>query len=266
MVGVFDSGVGGLTVVDALKKVIPGTNILYLGDTAHVPYGSKSPELITKYSIQNTRFLIERGAQVVVVGCHTASVVAGDALRQAFPKTKIYDVVGPALLGAIKATKNKKIGIIGTEATIASQQYEHRFEKLDEGLEIFSQACPLFVPLVEEGRIRTPETKRIIKSYLKPLKSSGIDTLILGCTHYPFLEQEIKKYFHRIGKDITVINPGFYLAQQLREESQKDEKLNEVITSGDKDMFYLTDYTEKFEEIAQSLFGKDIHFKEVVIN
>ena len=185
MIGIFDSGVGGLTVVKEIFKYLPEDQIIYFGDTARLPYGTKGADFVKKYSEKITEWLLKRGAKIVIVACNTSSAWAADSLKNEFKTTPIFEMINPAITEALKTTKNKKIGIIGTPGTIRSGVYQKKFKKADSSLEIFSQACPLFVPLVEEGLIDDKITVEIIKKYLDPLKEKGIDTLILGCTHYP---------------------------------------------------------------------------------
>lgn len=265
MIGVFDSGVGGLTVAKEIKDALPESSILYLGDTARVPYGSKSKDLIQQFSLEIVNFLIKEGAKVIVIGCNTASANAAELIREKHPNLIVYDVIQAAVKTAATKTKNKKVGIIGTEATIASHVYRKQFKSYDTELELFEEACPLFVPLVEENRIHTPETRRIIESYLGDLRESEIDTLILGCTHYPYLKEDIDGYFKELGRDVQLIDTGYQVAQQIKTDvATNADEYNEVF-SGQGDTFYLTDITEGRIELAKKLFGREIHFKNATL-
>ncbi len=217
-IGIFDSGVGGLTVLKEIKRLLPHENIFYLGDTARVPYGNKSRDTIIKYSIQNTRFLIEKGIKLLVVACNTSSSLAINALRHEFHKLPIIGVIEPGSQQAVAVTKTKRIGVIGTRATIASNAYGTAIRRLDNGMDVFQQACPLFVPIVEEGMHETAFAHDIASYYLKNIKKHGIDTLILGCTHYPALSDVIQK---AVGKDVRLINSGQAVAIKVYEYLSK---------------------------------------------
>ena len=186
MIGVFDSGIGGLTVVRSLMEELPGYNMIYFGDTARTPYGSKSPETVVRYALENTDFLLKQGAKLIVMACNTASSVAAGRVAENYD-IPIFEVVTPATEKAVKISRTLIIGVIGTRATVKSGIYEQKIVALKPDAKVYSAACPLLVPLVEEGWIKKPETVMIIKKYLHPLKVRQIDTLILGCTHYPLL-------------------------------------------------------------------------------
>ena len=192
MIGIFDSGIGGLTVVKEIFKQLPQYQITYFGDTARTPYGNKSKELITKYAFEDTDFLLKKGAKLIVVACNTASAVASEELKNRYKDIPIFEVITPAVDKAIKVTQNKRIGVIGTKATVQSRIYEKQINKLNKDIKVLPKACPLFVPLAEEGWIKKPETKMIAKKYLHSLKIQQIDALILGCTHYPLLKELIQ--------------------------------------------------------------------------
>lgn len=265
MIGVFDSGVGGLTVAKEIKEALPESSILYLGDTARVPYGSKSKDLIQQFSLEIVDFLIGEGAKVIVIGCNTASANAAELIREKYPDVIVYDVIQPAVKTAATKTKNKKIGIIGTEATIASHVYREQLKSCDAELELHEEACPLFVPLVEENRIHTSETRRIIESYLGDLRGSEIDTLILGCTHYPYLKEDIDEYLKELGKDVQLIDTGHEVAQQIKDDVARGADKYDEVFSGEGDAFYLTDITESRIELAKKLFSREIHFKNATL-
>lgn len=215
MLGIFDSGIGGLTVVRELLRRHPSADLLYLGDTARTPYGNKSRETIEQYALEDAQFLLSQGATSLVIACNSVSAVAVPALREHFPGTPIVEVITPAVQDALAATKGR-VGVIGTRATIASGIYQ---EKLSHGknVTILTQPCPLFVPLVEEGWIEEPETKRIVRHYLSSLRSQNVDTLILGCTHYPLLEPVIRRY---MGKQTTIIDSAASVVRQLETDGR----------------------------------------------
>jgi len=196
-IGIFDSGVGGLTVLKEISKLISTENIVYLGDTARVPYGIRSAETVVKYSIECADFLFKKQIKMLVVACNTSSSVSLHVLRERFP-IPVIGVIEPGVRAALKVTKNGKIGIIGTEATVQSESYAKKIKSLNPNIEVISIACPLFVPLVEDGILEGTIAELVVERYLKDMKNSGIDTLILGCTHYPLLK---KKLFRNIWKE-----------------------------------------------------------------
>ncbi|MBU1119128.1 glutamate racemase [Patescibacteria group bacterium] len=259
MVGIFDSGVGGLTVAKAVLGELPSHAVVYFGDTARVPYGSKSKELVVQYSKEITEFLLSKKADVIVVGCHTASALASDELKRAYPKIPIFDVIKPGLVAAYKATKNKKIGIIGTEGTIAAEVHEKMLKQMDPSVKVFTAACPLLVSLAEEGWVSKPETKRIIKFYLRKLKAAQVDTLVLACTHYPILLKDIESFMSRRGKKITTIDPGVETAKELKLFLEKNP---EYAKEKAENVFYVSDYTPRVDRIAKMIFKKPISFKK----
>jgi len=255
MVGIFDSGIGGLTVVKEIFKQLPGQPIIYFGDTARTPYGNKSQETISRYSIENTNFLLSVGATIIVIGCNTASAMAYDALRERFSEVPIFEVISPAVEAAISATKNKRIGVIGTAGTVNSGIYERKIHELDPEIKVFHEPCPLFVPLVEEGWIDRPETKMIARKYLSKLKQNQIDTLILGCTHYPLLKKVIQA---KIGNRARLIDPAEATAKKLADFVVK--RGIKFTAGADGSRFYLSDLTPKFSVIAEKWLGRKISF------
>ncbi|MCM8788009.1 MAG: glutamate racemase, partial [Candidatus Omnitrophica bacterium] len=192
-IGIFDSGVGGLTVFKEIRRLLPKEDLIYFGDTARVPYGNKSKATIIKFSTENILFLLQKQVKLVVIACNTSSSLALDYLKDIF-NIPIIGVIDAGVKKAVQLSSNKRIGIIGTRSTINSRSYETKIKKIDKNIKIYSCACPLFVPLVEEGLIYGKIVKEVIKMYLEPFKKFDIDTLILGCTHYPLLKKEIAKY------------------------------------------------------------------------
>jgi len=244
-IGIFDSGVGGLTVVAALRHLLPHEEILYVGDTARVPYGNKSQETIIRYSQEIVDLLLQRGCKMIVAACNTASALAVPTLEN-FYKVPLQGVIGPGAAAAVKATRSGKIGIIGTKATVASNAYSQAIQTLDPELTIISQACPLLVPLIEEGWLDDEITDAIIHRYLDPMLSQNIDTLVLGCTHYPLLKKRIATL---IDPNITLVDSAENCARTVQQIlSEKN-----LATSQKKDGFLhliLTDRSEGFLNLA----------------
>lgn len=254
-IGVFDSGVGGLTVAREIMRNLPKEDIVYFGDTARVPYGSKSKDNIIRYSRQIIHFLQTKGVKAIVIACNTASALALDAVKDEFD-IPIIGVVEPGARAALAVTKTKKIGVIGTEATVRSSMYEKIIQGIDSGVSVVAKACPLFVPLVEEGFKKHHVTDEIIDYYLASLKESDIDALILGCTHYPLLRSKIREY---VGEKITLVNPAYETAMDLKNLLQANEMENPDI-EGDHGSysFYVSDAADKFKQFANSILPYDI--------
>jgi glutamate racemase len=257
MIGVFDSGIGGLTVVRALMECLPGYDVLYFGDTARMPYGSKSPSTVVKYAIENTEFLLSEGAQAVVLACNTASSVAPDILRQSYD-IPFFEVITPAAEMAVQSSRKGRIGIIGTRATVASGVYEAVIQKLRPEYRVFSNACPLLVPLVEEGWLHKPETAMIVKKYLRPLKTRQIDTLILGCTHYPLLTDLIQA---KIGRRVRVINSSTGVANRMRNLIEQDRDIQKLLKREGRYRFFVSDTTPQFENIARAILKRPLQLE-----
>jgi len=262
MIGIFDSGVGGLTVVREIFKILPDYQIVYFGDTAHLPYGTKSKEAVCRYSLANAQFLLNQGAKIIVIACHTASSLAVDTLRKKFPKIPIFDVVKPGIKQALEVTKNKKIGIIGTSSTIRSEAHKKALLSLNQEVEVFSQACPLLVPLVEEGWINRSETRRIVKYYLRHLKQKQIDTLILACTHYPLLENLISSI---AGRRVTLVDPAREVAKELKEFLEKNKDIAQTLKKGKDHKFFVSDVPYKFGELSRRCLGRVVKVEQIRI-
>lgn len=250
-IGVFDSGVGGLTVVREIMRQIPNERIVYFGDTARVPYGSKSRETVTRYSEQIVRFLRTFQVKTIVVACNTASACALDTLEQDID-IPIIGVVKPGAKAAAEVTRNGRIGVIATEATIGSQIYTEYIKELNKDVTIYGKACPLFVPLVEEGLLEDPVTDEIARRYLAELIDIDIDTLLLGCTHYPLIRSTLGRI---AGEGVTLVNPAYETALELKNMLQSLDLLNDE-TSGlgsNQYRFYVSDKAEKFVRFANSI-------------
>jgi len=258
-VGVFDSGVGGLTVVSQLFRSLPQEDIIYFGDTAHLPYGSKSKEAVTRYSLDIANFLKAQKVKIIVVACNTASSFALSSLREKID-LPVIGVIEPGAQAAIDTTRNFKIGIIGTEGTIKSKAFEDALKRIDKNVKVFSQACPLFVPLVEEGWLDKPETLQIAEKYLSTLKNEGIDTLILGCTHYPLLKELISRI---MGREISLIDTAEATARAV--EGNLGEK--NLLRKGSRKAiykFFVSDDPDKFLQLGKRFLGKNIEKAERV--
>jgi glutamate racemase len=246
-IGVFDSGVGGLTVVSALRRRLPGESILYLGDTARLPYGSKSPETVTRYTRRNIEFLTERGVKAVVVACNTASALA---LPHLDPHVPTWGVIEPGARKAAAVSRGR-VGVIATEATVRSDAYPRALRALRPDLEILSQACPLFVPLVEEGWHDDPITEEVAGRYLRPLLEAGVDTLVLGCTHYPLL----KPVLHRVaGPDVTLVDSAEVVAEMV---AKGIEAGGLTATHPPEHHFCVTDAGAGFRKLASRILGEE---------
>ena len=254
-IGVFDSGVGGLTVAREIMRNLPKEDIIYFGDTARVLYGSKSKDNIIRYSRQIIHFLKTKGVKAIVIACNTASALALEAVKDEFD-IPIIGVVEPGARAALEVTVNKKIGVIGTEATVRSSMYEKIIQGIDSEVSVVAKACPLFVPLVEEGFKKHQVTDEIIDYYLASLKKSDIDALILGCTHYPLLRSKIREY---VGEKITLVNPAYETAMDLKRILKEMDMENPDI-EGDHGSysFYVSDAADKFKQFANSILPYDI--------
>ena len=252
-IGVFDSGIGGLTVMKELMNHLPGEDIIYFGDTARVPYGTKSKETIVRFSIENVLFLLQFNVKLIVVACNTSTSLALDVLKRNF-KIPIIGVIRPSVQVASEWTRSKRIGVIGTSATIASGAYQREIKNVNPQIRVFSQSCPLFVPLVEEGWINEKITRQIVEKYLTPLKRAKVDALILGCTHYPLLKRAIQNF---MGKDVRLIDSARQVSLQA-----KDMLLGEAIVTnkkkGGKYEFYVSDETGKFSDLSKRFIGTAI--------
>jgi glutamate racemase len=261
MIGVFDSGVGGLTVVREIFQKMPEYQIVYFGDTARTPYGTKSKETIIKYAQEDAKFLLEKGAKIIVIACNTASAFASEVLRNELG-VPVFEVITPTVKKALRVTKNKKIGVIGTRATIESGIYEKLLKEWSNEIEIqvISQACPLLVPLVEECWLDKPETKRIVKKYLQPLKNKQVDTLILGCTHYPVLKDIIQRY---IGRRVKLVNSAEEVVNELKNFLDNHHSLAQSLIKGSEHKFYVSDLTPQLSRIAEKLLGRAVKLEKV---
>lgn len=252
-IGVFDSGLGGLTVVKQLFRQLPDESIIYFGDTARVPYGSKSVETVQRFAMQIANFLAERGVKMIVVACNTATSVALELLQARFD-LPVIGVIEPGARSALAISPGKNIGVIGTTGTINSGKYTQILNAADSSVRVFGQACPLFVPLVEEGWADSPVTEMVAREYLRNLTAQKIDTLILGCTHYPIIKDVIQRV---VDNDIRIVDTAIETANQVRQIlAQKNLLCERTIAPQHK--FFVSDLPQKFEEIAERFLGEPI--------
>ena len=254
-IGVFDSGLGGLSAVKEFMHVLPNEKIIYFGDTGRVPYGTRSRDTIKKYAFQDINFLLKHNVKMVVAACGTVSSVAGDLLESKL-KVPYSGVVNPTAFTAVRKTKNGKIGVIGTAATVNSHGYKLRLQKLNPSVEVFEQACPLFVPLVENGIIHRDDqiTRLVVRRYMSELKDCGVDTVILGCTHFPLLREAISDF---MGEGVTLVDSGFETANYAAKVLAENDLLTDDLTPKTPD-FYVSDTPEGFESVAGLFLGRNM--------
>ena len=252
-IGIFDSGVGGLTVFKEVINLLPGEDIIYLGDTARVPYGTRSPQTVIKYSQEITAFLLRQGIKLLVVACNTSSAVSLPSLQQQ-NKIPVIGVIDPGARWAAEVTQNKRVGVIGTEGTVKSRAYEQAIQGVDQAITVIARACPLFVPLAEEGWVDNQVTRLTAQSYLRPLCDEGIDTLVLGCTHYPLLEGIIKEI---TGDGVFLVNSAKETAKEVKHVLEEkgisipEERVGSYT-------FYVTDNAERFIHVGERFLGREL--------
>lgn|SRR5512143_2395128 len=258
-IGVFDSGVGGLTVLRAIVRRLPNESLIYLGDTARIPYGVRSAATIERYALECARFVQSKGVKAIVIACNTASALAADYLRSRC-SVPVVGVIRPGSRRAIEQTRTGHIGVIATEATIASGAYERAMLAIRSGLEVTSRACPLFVPLAEEGWLNHPVTYQVAEEYLAELRQSRVDTVVLGCTHYPILRPVIER---TLGDQISYVDSGEAVAERL---AQMLEEQGLVCDRGEPrtEQFYVTDSAARFRRVAQLFLGRSLETVETV--
>ena len=252
-IGVFDSGLGGLTVLKEIMKILPNENLVYFGDTARVPYGSRSKEVVMKYTFQAINFLISKDVKAIVIACNTATARSLVEANEKYD-IPILGVIEAGAKSAVRATKNNKVGIIGTEGTIRSKAYNKEISKIDENIFIIDKACPLFVPIVEEGWANSDIATLTAKRYLEEIMNEGVDSIVLGCTHYPLLKKTIGEI---VGEDVVLVNP----AKETSEDLKKILESNNIIKSSQTNTtyeYYVSDIPEKFVAIAEEFLNKKI--------
>lgn len=271
MIALFDSGIGGLTVLKPILKHLPRYDYIYLGDNGRSPYGSRSEETIKLFAEEAVEYLFNRGVKLIIFACNTASSVALRHVQQKYLKgkdekdRKILGVLIPLAEEICSYTKTGRVGVVGTRATISSQSYDTEIHKINPSIKVFSKACPLLVPLIEEGWQSKPETRSILKKYLKSLKSCNIDTLILGCTHYPFIHKDFEKF---MGKKVKVFDTGEVVAKKLKDYLRRHPEIEELLSRSDEAQgertFLTTDDPEKFKLFAEKYLGTKIKYPEKV--
>jgi len=249
-IGIFDSGIGGLTVVHEIFRRLPNESVVYFGDTARVPYGTKSPRVVEQFAKEDIFFLLNRNVKLVVAACHTVSSVALDGIVASM-HLPILGVVDPGVKAALEATRNKRIGIIGTRATVHSGTYEAKFRAKDAGIQVFSSACPLFVPLAEEGWLESDITRQTAEIYLEPMIEKDVDTLILGCTHYPLLKKVIRQV---MGDSVVIIDSAEETAKQVAGRLEKIKMENEPENTP-AHAFFVSDIPHQFQEVGERFLG-----------
>lgn len=255
-IGVFDSGLGGLTAVRELAQIMPDEDLIYFGDTGRVPYGSRSREVIIKYARQDMAFLRTFRPKAIVIACGTVSTTALDVLRTE-DDTPMFGVVESAARAAAHVTRNGRVGLIGTRASIRSGAYERALDALRPGIQVTARACPLLVPLVENGRFRPGDivAETVAGEYLAPVKAAGVDTLILGCTHYPLMKSIMGDY---MGPDVTLVDVGEQCARWVKRQLELDGLRNERPGAGRR-RYYVSDSAKDFSDLASIFLGEDIH-------
>jgi len=256
MIGIFDSGIGGLTVVKELIKELPTFDFVYFGDTARTPYGNKSNETIERYAREDVDFLLKQGAKLIIVACNSASTMFINGLKKEYD-VPIFEVITPAVEEAVRISKNKKVGVIGTRATVNNNVYEQLIKLQDGKMQVHHQACPLLVPLVEENWIAKPETRMILRKYLAPLKQKQIDTLILACTHYPLLREIIK---HKAGSRVKLVDPAQATINKVKRYIA-DSKIN--LPQNSKRQYFVSDLTPHFRTVAERWLKEKVELKKI---
>jgi glutamate racemase len=260
-IGVFDSGIGGLTVLKEIISTLPLESTIYLGDTARVPYGTRSAETVTRYSFENTRFLFSKKIKMLVVACNTVSSVSLEAIRRSVD-IPVIGVIEPGARAAVSATRNGKVGVIGTSATIRSSAYTTAIRSLDPSVEVFGLPCPLFVPLAEEGWTEGPVAEMTAQRYLADMKVRNIDTLVLGCTHYPLLKGVLSLV---MGEEVRLIDSAIETAREMR-TILTDLSLLQRPSATVRREFYVTDSPEKFLDVGERFLGKTIdHIEKIIL-
>jgi glutamate racemase len=258
-IGIFDSGVGGLTVLRTIKAMLPNEHLIYFGDTARVPYGTKSEPTVRKYAIEDTKLLLRYAPKLIVVACNTVSALALDSVQETAKGIGVLGVIKAGAKCALEKSADKRIGVIGTQATISSYAYQRELHQLSKDVQVFAKACPLFVPLAEEGFAQHEATKLIAKEYLAELLDSRIDTLVLGCTHYPLLKSTIQEV---VGETVVLIDSAEAVAQDVKTHLSQQELLS--FDSPKPPRVLVSDMPQRFQSIAERFLGFRLHHLELV--
>ena len=257
-IGIFDSGIGGLTFAHAIKEKLPNENIIYFGDTKHLPYGEKSSKAIQNFSKKIVNFLISKNCKAIVIACNSASSVAFDIVEKEASNLSVFNVIDPVVKEVVRVCADYDIGVIGTKATIQSNVYEHKIKELCNSSKVSSLATPLLAPMIEEGFINEEISHTVIANYLADKKLSNIDHLILACTHYPLIHNEITTYYN---SSVNVINSPNIVAKYIADALKDQNLLNNMIES--KHHFYVSNYTKSFEQSSKFFFKENIKLEEV---
>jgi glutamate racemase len=260
-IGIFDSGIGGLTIAHALKQRLPNENIIYFGDTEHLPYGEKSQTAIQNFSKKITQFLLEKKCKTIIIACNSASSVAYESVKEIAGSTPVFNVIHPVVSEVVKHCSEYNIGVIGTKATIQSNSHEKKIKALCSSAKVSSLATPLLAPMIEEGFINEDISHTVIANYLSNKQLADIDHLILACTHYPLIHQEIKDYYKGT---VKVIDSANIVVEHITNQLKKDDLLNNS-NNKTEHHFYVSNYTESFEKSAQFFFQENLKLKEVKI-
>lgn len=258
-IGIFDSGVGGLTVFRAVERRLPNESLIYLGDTARIPYGTRSRETVERYALEDVAFILSKNVKAIVIACNTASAHAADRLARECP-VPVLGVIQPGAGRAVEKTQTGYVGVIATEGTVASGAYEQAMLRARSGLEIISRACPLFVPLAEEGWVNHPVTRQVAEEYLADLKASRVDTLVLGCTHYPILRPVIEEV---MGDTVSYIDSGEAVADELA-RLLSERQLTREEGAARAEEFYVTDSAARFRRVAELFLGRPLESVNIV--
>jgi glutamate racemase len=273
-IGVFDSGFGGLDIFRNIAKTLPEYDFIYLGDTARTPYGTRSKETVYEYSKQAVRFLFQKDCQLVIFACNTASADALSKIQHQFiPENfstkegvvnkKALGVIIPAIEEAAATTKNNKVGIIATEGSVKSNTFVEEMRKQNPNVEVFQQSAPLLVPIVESGDINEFFVYPIIEKYLQPLIEKQIDTLVLGCTHYGILKEQIQKTLDDLGSEAKIVSEGEVVAKKLKDYLNRHPEIDKLLSKKSNQVFYTTDLTDRFKKIGSELVGREINVEVV---
>ncbi|PIP28229.1 MAG: glutamate racemase [Candidatus Moranbacteria bacterium CG23_combo_of_CG06-09_8_20_14_all_35_22] len=267
-IGIFDSGFGGLDIMKGIVRELPNYNYIYLGDTARVPYGARSEKVLYKFTKQAVDFLFKKNCEIIIFACNT---VSSNALRKIqkkyipkyYPRKKALGVIIPAVELAVQKTKNKKVGVVATLRTVESKSFLREFSKIDNNIKIFQKACPLLVPIIETGEIKTEKINEVLKNYIMPLIDKKIDTLILGCTHYGILKNKIKKI---MGNNIKIIAESDIVAKKLKDYLRRHQEIEKKIGREKKRIFYSTGLVKKFEILGKQFYGEKIKVQKIKLS
>jgi glutamate racemase len=260
-IGVFDTGVGGLSVVGEILKILPGERVVYFADRARQPYGALPHEVAEGLVLESLQFLVDQGVKAIVIACNTASAAGYEAARKRF-SVPVLSVIGPGIPAACKATRNKRVGLIGTKGTVESHAHADIFAALDPAIQVFGQPCPLLPALIELGKVDSDETRLVVETYLRPLAEQGIDTLMLGCTHFPFVVELIRGI---LGRDVAIVDPNGDLVRELRTVLTDLNGLRGGAASREEHRFIVSRFPETFREVGSMLLGWPIRGVEEIL-